>query len=1338
MAFGMVNAFAQTVSLDDVTIKAGETKVVSISLNNSQTNIVSFQMDLTLPDGITINKAGCGLSSRFTDSDQELTIGKQPNGDYRLTSTSLALKPISGTSGAIIKLSLTAASDAKGGRASLKNILFATSNSESLNAATVSFKVDASYTLTYKVDGAVYKTLEVVYGSTITPEAALTKEGYTFSGWSDLPATMPNHDVTVTGTYSVNSYFLFYVLDGEIYKTMSVQYGTAIIPETVPEKEGYTFSGWSGLPDTMPAHDVTAQGRYEIHSHTLTYKVDGEVYKTYTLEYHSAITPEPAPTKEGYTFSGWSNIPELMPDNDVEVTGTFTVNSYTLTYKVDGEIYKTSTVVYGTTLVPEAEPTKEGYSFSGWSEIPATMPAHDVTVTGTFTINKYKLIYIVDGAEYKSYEIEYASAITPEPAPTKEGYTFSGWSEIPELMPDNDVVVTGTFSINSYTLTYKVDGEVYKTSTVVFGSAITPEPALTKEGYTFSGWSEIPTTMPAHDVEVTGSFSINSYSLTYLVDGEVYKTSSVVYGTELTLEAEPTKEGYTFSGWSELPETMPAHDVTVTGHFIIHTHTLTYLVNGAVYKTYTLEYHQAITPEPAPSIEGYTFSGWSEIPELMPDNDVEVTGTLTINSYTITYRVDGEIYKTVSVVYGTAVTPEPAPTKEGYTFSGWSEIPATMPAHDVEVTGSFTINSYTLTYIVDGEVYKTYFVEYGTALTPEAEPTKEGYTFSGWSEIPETMPARDVTVIGSFIVNLATGIVLDKEALLFNSVEPQQLNVTLTPENLINKTVAWSSSNKEIASVDGNGMVTPVNNGEAVITVSTTDGSNLEASCMVLVDFKAATLTIDKENVTFKKLKSQKLTAIITPEGASQEVTWSSSDESIVTVSETGTIKPRRNGEAVITAVTTDGTQLEATCEVTVNIPSQFEAEVTQTTLSIGTKDGMDEATNVILIIDGEEYNGATVTGLAPNRTYHVKATADIGKYNWTEELDVTTADIAVNFDCTASPTTLDITASYDAGDATVTYASFSSEVEVNTLNLTGLEPAQSYEYTYYVTTEEGGTATYKAQFATEALNLKISQTKVVAVGDVVVVANSNIAEEENVSVGFEWRRYDWPDEIENRSGAAYIYEGIIEGSIKNLNADKFWRIRPFFQSQAGSRYWGDWVTIDPSDASYFEPSVHTYNTINVEDNTAEVKGFVMQGSDDVVQQGFMYWTASPQASSRWNASGVPSDAKVVEANGNMMVASLKDLEYETEYSYVAFVRTSGGTFYGEKQNFTTGEMDPDGIASPKSSPEGKDFESPLLQEAYDLSGRQIVNGQSSNSKLPRSINIIRYSDGTTRKVLKR
>ena len=429
--------------------------------------------------------------------------------------------------------------------------------------------------------------------------------------------------------------------------------------------------------------------KIDMPKHTIVYYVDGEEYKKYEIEEGTTITPEPAPTKDGYTFSGWSEIPETMPAHDVTVTGTFSINKYKLTYTVDGEEYKTYEVEYGATITPEPTPTKEGYTFSGWSEIPETMPAHDLTVTGTFTINKYKLTYTVDGEDFKTYEVEYGATITPEAEPTKEGYAFSGWSEIPETMPAHDVTVTGSFSINTYKLTYIVDGEEYKSLELEYGATITPEAAPTKEGYTFSGWSEIPETMPAHDLTVTGTFSINKYKLTYTVDGEEYKSYEIEYGATITPEIEPIKEGYTFSGWNEIPETMPAHDVTVTGTFTINKYKLTYILDGAEYKTYEIEYNATITAEAEPTKEGYTFSGWSEIPSTMPPYDVTVTGTFSINRYKLTYMIDDEVYKETIYEYGATIIPEPQPEGDYDTFE-WIDLPQTMPAHDVVVHASYT------------------------------------------------------------------------------------------------------------------------------------------------------------------------------------------------------------------------------------------------------------------------------------------------------------------------------------------------------------------------------------------------------------------------------------------------------------------------------------------------------------------------------------------------------------------------------------------------------------------------------------------------------------------------
>jgi hypothetical protein len=126
-----------------------------------------------------------------------------------------------------------------------------------------------------------------------------------------------------------------------------------------------------------------------------------------------------------------------------------------------------------------------------------------------------------------------------------------------------------------------------------------------------------------------------------------------------------------------------------------------------------------------------------------------VAGKLTVTepeSYTLTYMVDGEVYQSITVKYKEAITPLEAPTKEGYTFSGWDGLPRSMPAKDVVVKGYFTINSYTITYVLDGEIYTTETLEYGAKVIPPVISGLEDYTI--WEDVPETMPAKDITIYG--------------------------------------------------------------------------------------------------------------------------------------------------------------------------------------------------------------------------------------------------------------------------------------------------------------------------------------------------------------------------------------------------------------------------------------------------------------------------------------------------------------------------------------------------------------------------------------------------------------
>ncbi|MBR5052889.1 MAG: InlB B-repeat-containing protein [Bacteroidaceae bacterium] len=797
-----------------------------------------------------------------------------------------------------------------------------------------------------------------------------------------------------------------------------------------------------------------------------------------------------------------------------------------LTYMVDNDIYKTITIVGGSTITPEPAPTKEGYTFSGWYGLPETMPAEDVTVTGSFIINQYTIIFNTDGGDpIESITQDYGSTITPPENPTKEGYTFIGWEpDIPETMPGNNLTCVAQWKVNSYTITYIVDGNVYKSDSIAYGSEITPEPAPVKEGYTFSGWTYIPATMPTADVIVMGTFTINSYTLTYIVDGEEYKTSTVVYGSEITPEEEPTKEGYTFSGWSEIPETMPAEDVVVTGSFIV-------------------------------------------------------------NNYTLTYIVDGEEYKTDSIAYGTAITPEEEPTKEGYTFSGWSEIPETMPAEDVTVTGSFTINQYLLTYVIDGEEYKSYEVDYNTALTPEPAPTKKGMTFSGWGEIPETMPAHDLTLTGTY---------------------------------------SWA---KEI--VDG-------------VIYQVTDTLNNYASVIGIEDASEVTILSD--------------------------------------------------------------VMIDEYCYTVNNIEDNALPKTATINVSVG----------------------RLLLWLWENGYEDIKE-AESGRSLSAPEIALVNA--------TASSLTLSYMNEYKELSETVTALGSPIEKGENgyEIVLKGLEPNSLYEELASVTlTFEDASYTKSFSFRTEPLTLTTQQPKVITVGNVVVAATSNLDDEET-NVGFEWRRTDWTDEFASNSGAAYLYEGTMEGYIRNLYTEKLWKFRPFYQSNSGNRYYGEWVGIDPTNTSYFEPTVHTYAQITVTGNRAEVKGYAMRGTDNVVSQGFMYWPAGSASSPRGKAKAAPNGAITVLASGNVMTATLEDLEYETTYCYAAFVTTSEGeTFFGESQTFST-SYDADGIKDIEHSPLNIEHSKGAV---YNLAGQKIVNGKFSNGKLPRGLNIIRYSDGSTKKVL--
>ncbi|MEE1365723.1 MAG: leucine-rich repeat protein, partial [Muribaculaceae bacterium] len=212
------------------------------------------------------------------------------------------------------------------------------------------------------------------------------------------------------------------------------------------------------------------------------------------------------------------------------------------------------------------------------------------------------------------------------------------------------------------------------------------------------------------------------------------------------------------------------------------------------------------------------------------------------------------------------------------------------------------------------------------ATTP---PTIESYTFSNYSaklHVPSGCKSAYKSAIywKNFnikeIPTLSTSIALNKTSASLKATETLTLIATVLPENATNKSVTWKSSNEAVATVDANGKVTAVAVGEATITATTADGSNKSATCKITVAKTLATsISLDKTSATLKATETLTLKATVAPATTTDKsVTWTSSNEAVATVDANGKVTAVSVGEATIIATTADGSNLSASCKVTV------------------------------------------------------------------------------------------------------------------------------------------------------------------------------------------------------------------------------------------------------------------------------------------------------------------------------------------------------------------------------------------------------------------------------------
>ncbi|MBR4461226.1 MAG: InlB B-repeat-containing protein, partial [Erysipelotrichaceae bacterium] len=483
---------------------------------------------------------------------------------------------------------------------------------------------------------------------------------------------------------------------------------------------------------------------------------------------------------------------------------------FTITYLVDGETYKEYTAAYDTETPVPADPTSTdtNYTFKAWTPEVAEKVTGDATYTATWKGIIKRVVYSDGmGDILASYDVEYGSD-TPAytgTLPTREGYRLDEenlWTPAVEDTVTKNIVYSLNW-IKQLTVTFDPNnGDAATSLTVDEGSKLTkptPDPEL--EGHSFLGWFDgnnqfdFDNDTVTEDLTLKAKYDIDTFTVTYVVDGETYETETVEYGEKATKPADPEKEGCTFAGWYD-------------------------------------------------GENEYDFD--TEVKD-----DLTLTAKFSTNEYTVTFDADGGTPEpeAQTVKHGEkAVKPETDPAKEGYTFLGWYDGANeydfdTEVKDDLTLTAKYEVIKLTVTFVVDGETYDTQTVEYGQKAEEPEAPEKEGYAFAGWYDGEDeydfdTEVKEDLTLTAKWTV--VYGIDMP-ESLTVVAESSVDLEAKVVSEEPTDKVIKYESSDPSIATVDENGVVTGVKVGRVVITAYLEDDENISATCNVRVLFKDVT-----------------------------------------------------------------------------------------------------------------------------------------------------------------------------------------------------------------------------------------------------------------------------------------------------------------------------------------------------------------------------------------------------------------------------------------------------------------------------------------------------------------
>ena len=606
------------------------------------------------------------------------------------------------------------------------------------------------------IEGAedVFVLVDLVFETASVPTP--TRAGYTFLGWSatdggsviSFPYTPGvTEDITLYANWSRLTYDVtFDSKSGSSVADTVFDADGSIAAPTPPTREGYVFLGWSatdgGSTVSFPyspgvAEDITLYALWSADTHTVTFDSKGGNEVDFDSFVTGGSVTEPfAPTRDGYTFLGWSatnggaaiSFPYTPGvTEDITLYALWSAESYTVTFNpMGGDDVADLTFSADGSLSAPSNPSRSGYTFVGWSATEngsaVSFPyspgvTEDIVMYALWSTDSYSVDFESNGNLFSTGSFDTDGTLdAPASDPSRAGYTFLGWSDTnggsvisfpyaPGV--SEDITLYALWSADSHNVTFESNGTVVSSGSFDTDGSLTAPSDPTRTGYTFLGWSATNggslISFPyapgvSEDITLYALWSVNSYLVSFdTKGGEAFPGTSFITGgyVDETFDApywgRPYRDGYTFLGWSATDGgsaiTFPYYP-GVTSNIILYalwsadSHSIIFFANGR-YVHYLSYLTDGSVAEPTPPTRaGYTFLGWSAT-----DGGSAVsfpyapggTGSKTmfalwsVDSHTVSFESNGNVFSTGSFdTAGTLDAPSSDPTRTGYTFLGWS------------------------------------------------------------------------------------------------------------------------------------------------------------------------------------------------------------------------------------------------------------------------------------------------------------------------------------------------------------------------------------------------------------------------------------------------------------------------------------------------------------------------------------------------------------------------------------------------------------------------------------------------------------------------------------------